>query len=382
MMDAIVQLVRNGLCCVKDLELFPSTFIHDPSYTSEYYNLPEPLNKTTPLEFAISICQFYAFVFISLSGFQLVTSGLGKLQRVTRLLGFRKKPKKDSVADKIVNDSLAEEGSAAIRSVWVGVNVFAIGISFFWLFANSWHVTDTDWIGGLQGLIHALTVMEIALVPLLYYMLKDGYSKILKSARMAAFAEGLSSCGGDLSKAAGGKDLLNAEGYGWTQKGGWSPFWAESASLSPDNIAAEEKMLAKEVEKVESTVSALLKDGGKNNDDKNVKAVQKAAREAAEDLKEESRKEAFEGYMEYLYFLLNGIAFYGYLLGVICYYFDDDYLEGTYTGSLKLGMSNSDSDWYGNFAGDFMWTVEPIFILGSPMMLSWSKPKAKKAKAE
>ena len=30
---------------------------------------------------------------------------------------------------------------------------------------------------------------------------------------------------------------------------------------------------------------------------------------------------------------------------------------------LKLGYSNDEADWGGNFAGDFMWTVEPIFII-------------------
>lgn len=382
-MDAFVQLVRNGLCCLKDLDLFPGTFLHDPSHTARYYNFPEPLNKTTPIEFLISICQFYAFVSVSLSGYGLITGGLGKLRRVTRLLEIRKKSKGDGVADKIVNESLSEEGSAAIRSIWVGVNVFAIGASFFWLVANSWHVTETDWIGGLQGLIHALTLMEIGLAPLLYYMIKDGASKIGKSARMEAFAEGLVSCEGDFACTVGGKDLLgHAESYGWTQKGGWSPFWAESAPLSPDNIVAEEKMLTKEVEKIELTVAALLADEKQKKDDKKVKTVQKAAVDAAEGLVQASKKEAFEGYMEYLYFVFNFIAFYGYLLGIVVYYYEDEALKGTYTGSLKLGMSNSDSDWYGNFAGDFMWTIEPIFILVNPMILSWSKPKAKKIKAD
>uniref|UniRef100_A0A7S4IV48 Uncharacterized protein n=1 Tax=Odontella aurita TaxID=265563 RepID=A0A7S4IV48_9STRA len=380
-MDALVQLVRNGLCCIKDLKLFPDTLLHDPSHTTLYYNLPEPLNKTTPLEFLISACQFYAFLFVSLSGYRLIAGGLGKLRRMTRLLEIRQKSKGDGVADKIVNDSLAQEGSAAIRSIWVGANVFGIGVSFFWLFANSWHVTDTDWIGGLQGLIHALTIMEVGMLPLLYYMIKDGASKIGKSARMEAFADGLVACKGDFASTVGGKDLLNVESYGWTQKGGWSPFWAESAPLSPDNMVAEEKMLTKELEKIEATVSALLADAKKKNDT-NVEAVQKAAEDAAGDLLEDARKERFEGFMEYLYFVFNFIAFYGYLLGIVVYYFDEATLKGTYTGSLKLGMSNSDSDWYGNFAGDFMWTVEPVFILGSPTMLSWLKPKKKKVKAD
>jgi len=37
--------------------------------------------------------------------------------------------------------------------------------------------------------------------------------------------------------------------------------------------------------------------------------------------------------------------------------------------SLKLGYGNSDADWGGNFAGDLMWTVEPVVILASPYFI-------------
>eukprot|EP00568_Trieres_chinensis_P000216 CAMPEP_0183304218 /NCGR_PEP_ID=MMETSP0160_2-20130417/9382_1 /TAXON_ID=2839 ORGANISM="Odontella Sinensis, Strain Grunow 1884" /NCGR_SAMPLE_ID=MMETSP0160_2 /ASSEMBLY_ACC=CAM_ASM_000250 /LENGTH=379 /DNA_ID=CAMNT_0025467227 /DNA_START=131 /DNA_END=1270 /DNA_ORIENTATION=- len=379
-MDAFVQMVRNALCCVKDLNLFSGTILHDPSHTAEFYKFPEPLDQTTPLEVLIAITQFYAFVSVSQSGFHLITSsGLAKLRRVTRLAEMRPKAQKNSVVDRIVNESLALEGSAAVRSVWVGVNVLAIGIAFFWLFANSLHVTQTDWIGGLPGLIHALTVMEIALVPLLYYMIKDGSDKITKSSRMRKYSEMLKSCKGKLATAQGGADNLDAETFAWTQNNGWSPFWTESTSFAVDN--SEEKMLTKEVEKLEHIVDALLADE-KKSEDKSVKVLQKAAEEASEALEVAAHTQLWDGYLEYVYFVCNLIAFYGYLLGVICYYYDDDLLHGSYTGMLKLGLSNGDADWHGNFAGDFMWTVEPIIILGNPFLIGFLKPKTKKVKSE
>jgi hypothetical protein len=70
-----------------------------------------------------------------------------------------------------------------------------------------------------------------------------------------------------------------------------------------------------------------------------------------------------EGYREYLYFVLNFIAFYGYMLGVLTYYFDNEKDQHYIVQQLKLGYTNMEADWGGNFAGDLMWTIEPIVIL-------------------
>jgi hypothetical protein len=57
MLDSIVQLIRNFLCCIKDWQLFSDTWLYDPKVTQQYYDFPEPLNKTTPLEAMISVVQ-------------------------------------------------------------------------------------------------------------------------------------------------------------------------------------------------------------------------------------------------------------------------------------------------------------------------------------
>ena len=45
---------------------------------------------------------------------------------------------------------------------------------------------------------------------------------------------------------------------------------------------------------------------------------------------------------------------------------------------MKLGYSNDEADWGGNFAGDFMWTAEPIFLIISRL----TKSKVVKAKKD
>lgn len=82
---------------------------------------------------------------------------------------------------RLVAERLLKEGDVATRSVFVGVNVLSIALCFFWLVANSFHVTSTDWICGVEGLIHALTVMEVGLLVLLYYTIKDASGAVRKA---------------------------------------------------------------------------------------------------------------------------------------------------------------------------------------------------------
>ena len=83
-----------------------------------------------------------------------------------------------------------------------------------------------------------------------------------------------------------------------------------------------------------------------------------------------SRKES---YCNLVYFILNLLAFLGYGLSIFCYYFPktEDYAV------LKFYLESGDADWYGNFIGDFCWTVEPIILTFSPLWIYSKKAKAK-----
>ena len=72
-----------------------------------------------------------------------------------------------------------------------GCCVLPLWIAFFWLFANSLHITTAaGWIGGLPLLIHALTVMEVALLPLLYFMTKDANTALRKAKKRSFLPRG------------------------------------------------------------------------------------------------------------------------------------------------------------------------------------------------
>ena len=136
-----------------------------------------------------------------------------------------------------------------------------------------------------------------------------------------------------------------------------------------------DRMVEKEVEAVERNVKAKM----------GADAVV-LRKEDASELEVVAKKSVLEGYREYLYFVFNFVAFYGYLLGIVVYYFPEpadgtDGVDGavveppTFVRHLKLGYSHDDADWGGNFAGDLMWTVEPIVILASPVIIKMMTKK-------
>lgn len=360
-MDAIVQLIRNALCCIKDLDLLPYTILNDPANVAKFYTFPSPhMDKTTPLEVLIAITQLYACISCSISGFKLLKNNgvlrLRKLSQIANVMKHKYKDIKSKKAIDIIQKSIFHEASAAMKDTLVGVCVFSIGVSFFWLFGNSLHVTAVGWIGGLPALIHALTVMEIALLPLLYLMIKDAAGGISKAGRIQALVDKFNG-----KKAEKDDDSwLDLETFTLIQGEDWTPIWS-SPSIIDSNMeeTAQEKVLEKDAEVVESKIKALT-------DGKTVIL----SNEKGERLETLAVTSKYEGYREYVYFLLNFIAFYGYLLGIICYYFDDKEGEQpSFVTNMKMGYSNEVADWTGNFAGDLMWTIEPAIILSSPMIL-------------
>eukprot|EP00339_Tiarina_fusa_P018064 CAMPEP_0117005968 /NCGR_PEP_ID=MMETSP0472-20121206/6365_1 /TAXON_ID=693140 ORGANISM="Tiarina fusus, Strain LIS" /NCGR_SAMPLE_ID=MMETSP0472 /ASSEMBLY_ACC=CAM_ASM_000603 /LENGTH=377 /DNA_ID=CAMNT_0004707301 /DNA_START=111 /DNA_END=1244 /DNA_ORIENTATION=- len=377
-MDTIVQLIRNALCCIKDLGLFEGTFIHEAKYTHRLADLPSPLDETTPLEVLISITQLYACVSTARSGFNLLTSSVGKLRRILRIVEYRmtatssnQKTKQPSTeADRIVNESLLKEAKFAFRSVIIGILVTPIGVCFWWLFINSWHVTSVDWFGGLPALIHALEVMELCLLPLLYLMIKDGFEMLAKSKRTGGVLENLKN--GKITAASG----IGIQSY--ETMTGWVPFWDAGTTMFADPVEGEMALVEKEVKSVEENLSAWFET---KKGEKEEKINRQALADAEEKLETAVPVLRFEGYREFIYFVLNFVAFYGYLMAPLTFYWDDDETQPYHIQSMMFGYRNVDADWTGNFAGDLMWTVEPLIVLGSPFLVAMLKPQ-KKVKAD
>jgi len=363
MLDAIVQFLRNALCCIKDLGLLQDTFLWDNQVTLQYYDLPEPLNKTMPLEVFISIFQAYAFCSASTSGYSLMIHSIGKLRRIRRLQRTQSSlPQND--AARLVQASLMNEAKFAMRSILVGILVFLIGISFLWLTANSWHVTETMWLGGLKGLIYALSVNETCLLILLMYMFKDGRDQLQKVKRMQSLLGPL--------KDPAWKDAPSISLASLEALTGWLPFWDSGIHPLED---VDETKETKQLEAELGKVSGLLRDLTKST----------KRQEIAEDLQVSITVTRLEGYREFLYLLINAIAFYGYFLGILVYFFPGDSAVPTppWVRHLMFQWDHAVADWRGNFAGDACWTLEPLIILASPVYLSrLRESRTKKLKSD
>jgi hypothetical protein len=380
-MDAVVQFLRNLGSCVKDLNLFQHSIpsLYDPSITALFLTLPEPMDKTTPLEVLLSLTQFYACYSTTQSGWTLITTSLGKLHRIRRLVDTRVKP--TTTQDRIINESLLKEAQMAIRSIFIGMLVTPIGICFWWIFINSYHITEVDWFGGVPALIHAIEVMEIVLIPLLYYMIVDGRMMLNRSRKAQELVQVL--------QEAGSLEPADISIQTYESITGWIPFWDGGVGLlesTPDPME-EQKLVDKEVEKVRMFLSTFLppppstdkkdknnkKDSGKG--EKEEKIRQQALTEVQAKMQADIPVLRMEGYREFVYFVLNLFAFYGYLMAPLAFYYEDE-TQPDHIRSLKFSYSSTDADWYGNFTGDLMWTIEPIVILGSPFLISWiNKPK-------
>ncbi len=311
----------------------------------------------------------------------IVNSGIFKLKRLSRVSDLLQEKKKEedkkekgkdvdtrAIVNQVAVASIMNEANVALRSTFVGVCVLPIGIAFFWYFANSLHVTEAGWIGGLPALVNATIVMEVALIPLLVFMIKDAAANFQKAKKLRGMVKEYSDkkCK-DVAKDM--QQFLTLDAYTLLViKGdtGWKPFWTEGAQSGID-ADAEEKMFTKEIEALEVNLKSFVSSDG---------AIVTADKASA--IESMAKGSVLEGYREYVYFLFNLIAFYGYLLGVVAFYFDDEENQHVAIKHLKLGYSNADADWGGNFAGDFMWTIEPIVILASPFLIKqMTKPKSK-----
>ncbi|KAL7570227.1 hypothetical protein ACA910_020652 [Epithemia clementina (nom. ined.)] len=382
-MDSVVQLIRNALCIVKSTgflyESFPA--LYDSTVLPHYYDLPEPLNETTPLEFTISFSQAYVTFSLCPSGTKLIHTSYGKYVRVQRILFDEKttmRHGKTTDAHRLVQESLLKEAKYALRSMFIGFLLVCIGSSFFILATNSIHITETGLNGGIEAVIHALIVNELALVPLLFYMWEDFKAQMLKSSRMKQVADQITSktaadgsVGGSLKSSE--IDLATFEALT-----DWLPFWDAGISIFDMKVPdgeEEEKLVAKEIALVQSLLEGLtgVAKDTKKDDDAVAKLGGKSSLQTtaflhtkSQALLHKSRMTTLEGYREFVFFVLNAVAVYSYMVSIVIYYYSNMETQPFLIRSiLCFGMDNAVADWYANFWGDVMWTIEPVIALST-----------------
>ena len=278
-----------------------------------------------------------------------------------------------------LSTSLSEQKSKLNRDLVESCACLVIGPCFIWLAANSLHVTETPYIGGIDGVILALIFMELALLPLLYFMKTDattereaGSSMMdladkcwdgdfkfkdekevfeYVSAAVAVRAETVEPADDDKTPKKKDRDADDEALY---DKGLFEGFGQDSCKndvLYPwygkDSTPSAEVVL-EAFHTVASGVDAMSTSGG-------------LVLDAAPLVQGGGERRHVDGLRSWLYVFLNFAAFYGYALSIIVYYLPSG--ASALADALKLGMADEAADWWGNFAGDLCWTIEPAMII-------------------
>jgi hypothetical protein len=101
---------------------------------------------------------------------------------------------------------------------------------------------------------------------------------------------------------------------------------------------------------------------------------------AAYGLRVQATKSAGGAFLELVYFALNLVAFYGYSLSILAFYYASS--NEMWHRALKFGMTHADSDWWGSLAGDLAWTIEPALVLYLAFSARKSQTQTKKVKKD
>ena len=412
-----IQLLRNSFCVLKSL-LPASSFLQRPYFTdSSFY----PLTVTTCIELPIALTQFMAVLFNASSGYTNISDGRSDLSRMTNWLlaldrVFLADSSKFSGAEYlIIKHGLTADRIQSRTRVIVGVFELIFAVAFLFLVLNSLHIVGPT---HPKPLIDALISMEIGLAYILVIMWKSFADKVKDFRRLFKLHTSIRS----LKAPTKANLLIGAVDSGFKIEELYEVLIALDESYTPSWRAKSQNGCVGDV----CTIKPLTITGEIQAEFKNVSAILAKLTAADASSKGSSlgtsaalrlRKQGFEAQLqaplELLYFLLNFIAGYGYLLGILAFYVPEmasshplgmfDLLQNTISGTglhyswckvLMFGLSHGDADWYGNLAGDIAWTVEPIVLLLNKPLITYlsnleysdkSRPvikNTKKSKAE
>ncbi|GMI23563.1 hypothetical protein TeGR_g1551 [Tetraparma gracilis] len=290
--------------------------------------------------------------------------------------------------------SLEQHAQALSEKALTDLCCAAIGVCFTWLSTHSLHVSETPLLGGMDAVIAALCVMEAALAPLLFFMWRAASSSRARAREMELVAD--RGWDGEVHPGAlaaedppAFKSLLDLVAAAASARDAADPGADEKTPRKQDRDALDERLYH------EALASGFGSDAGSNealypwhssDPAASVAAAFPAVYAGADALLNSSplrtapaqpgivydavplvqgggERMQLEAYREYAYFALNATAFYGYLMAPVTYY--------GVLPALKLGASDAAADWWGNFAGDFCWTVEPLLVIFGGKAITW-----------
>lgn len=385
------QLIRNALCVLKSLLPNNSLLLQVPGDQGLIANLMRYIGfgilaktprlqswamhmpkKTMFIEYMISLTQFAASYFNLRSGWIDVLEG----RRNVRVLNtWLKMLDRIAIHSEKVTASRAVEYYALMRSgivsdrfdahcrVLGGFLQLVFGASFLFLGLNSLHFFDSD----VKPVVNALLCMEIGLLYFLWIMWKS-WTKSAADSKVAKILANKLESFDDPNIQSGFLPLIISsgdvecdtlfdtiitysdiiEGNGIERK--YMPSWRQSSSSINSHDIELELLKIKHIVDQLSMIFTNTKSRNAVVSCLNCHSTQLSNR----------------SFLELYYLILNFIAGYGYMLGCLAFYFPENGTSLAILGLCRIsmfGMSHSQADWWGNLAGDFAWTVEPLTML-------------------
>lgn len=373
------QFVRNFLCVAKSL--IPNKgFLKQAIFPQAI----QPFNEILTIELLIAVTQFAAVYFNLVAGIKDISAFFKDSPLFKRGLLFLERlsfdaSKKGSLSRTLVRHGLETDRSNNIVKGIVGFWEIIFGLSFVFLGLNSVHYYLK---GHPKPVIDALIAMEIGLAYVLVVMWRGLGRKFTHINILNKLSKVVSS---DLSSQSFNvKNLLTqAADFGILfnfQEDVYSninmldvyrtlfPQFKPSYASSPATTQGEK--IQSDLDHIEHTTSLNL-----------------PKEDLLNTLNKTKMQLVYESVFDIFYFILNFVAGYGYLLGILAFYFP--YASSKTNNvdaivkALMFQMSNDDADWWGNFAGDLAWTIEPVLVMTQGWIIkNLMKKQFSKAKKE
>lgn len=364
----IVQFVRNLGCVVRSL--CEKRWCKNATELMVF----EVAGKSiTAVNCVIAPTQFAAAVFNLLGGIKDTSRGLKEVTRYRAWAALIPKRHPKDEAESLLYASIRQKLTSAYLLVLQGVLSLAFAVCFCVLGLNTLQLVTPKLV------FDALAVMDIGLLFFLWLMWRKYADHLTDSTRCNKLADLLDAKAGrsntavlDLAREAGFSAASMPLAFAQIMPKDHISSWTDD-SVSPSSSA-----LSHAIFEVQSDLNSF--------EDASSRAPQKqqptgdtpvsAGRVCRSNAAYKLHLLAYEGSQEWLmdlvYFVLNFIAFYGYMLSILKFYSEFYSIDrkAQWHHMLKFGMSHEDSDWWGNFAGDMAWTIEPLLVMVIAYMTS------------
>jgi hypothetical protein len=359
-LSTYIALARNGLCVAKTLlpkDNFLVQVVKDG-----------PLQSVKLIEYWISVTQIAGIFFNISGGYFDIVDGLKDFKQLKGYLAIIDRLSLSGGTDgsseyTILRHGVLSDKNSARTKMVVGFCKFNIGTAFIFLLLNTLHLTGPT---HPRPLFDALIVVEVSLITILFVCLNGLLALFATSAKYSAAAGVFDSSPGVptthqrlLVAANSGFDANLMEALQLVDNSGFTPAY-KSKNYTVDGAKRDLIALADLV--------------GAPADDKDTNSA-----EIALTLQNRSAVALNTAVMDMVFLALNSMAFYGYLLGVLSYFFpagliDAQSVAGRLLSMLMLGLTNDQAEYYGFLAGDVAWTAEPLLAIFCPAIMAFLAP--------